>query len=93
MTEKSRDEKIGRIADLVVESENIVAFTGAGVSTESGVPDFRSPGGVWTKFDPREFTYQRFVNEIEVRRRAWQFFREIPWTKVQPNRAHYVRPG
>ncbi|OPL14209.1 MAG: hypothetical protein AVO39_09490 [delta proteobacterium MLS_D] len=90
MTEKSRDDKIGRIADLVVESENIVAFTGAGVSTESGVPDFRSPGGVWTKFDPREFTYQRFVNEIEVRRRAWQFFREIPWTKVQPNRAHYA---
>lgn len=85
-----KDGKIQQIADLIVQSNTIVAFTGAGVSTESGVPDFRSPGGVWTKFDPREFTFDRFVGEIEVRRKAWQFFRAIPWTTVEPNRAHYA---
>jgi len=82
--------EIKKIADLILESNTIVAFTGAGISTESGVPDFRSPGGVWSRFDPREFTFQRFINEVEVRRKTWQFFRAIPWTKVKPNRAHYA---
>ena len=40
------------LADLIAESERVVAFTGAGVSTESGLPDFRSPGGLWTRYDP-----------------------------------------
>ena len=50
-----------RLATWLTEARRAVAFTGAGVSTESGIPDFRSPGGVWARFDPREFTYQNFV--------------------------------
>ena len=84
------ERKAGEIADRILDARRIVVFTGAGISTESGIPDFRSPGGIWTKFDPREFTFQRFVGEIEVRRRAWQFFRAIPWSDVKPNRAHYA---
>ena len=52
---------IERLADLVGAASRIVAFTGAGVSTESGIPDFRSPGGVWDRFDPSEFTFQNFM--------------------------------
>ncbi|MHA1803250.1 MAG: SIR2 family NAD-dependent protein deacylase [Promethearchaeota archaeon] len=54
MTE--REQLIAKFADLILESKNIVALTGAGMSTESGIPDFRSPGtGLWTKVDPDEF--------------------------------------
>ncbi len=50
------DSKIEKFADLILNSHNIVALTGAGMSTESGIPDFRSPGtGLWTKVDPMEF--------------------------------------
>ena len=84
------ERKVKEIADLILKARTLVVFTGAGISTESGIPDFRSPGGVWTKYDPREFTFQKFIGDIEARRRAWQFFRAIPWTKVQPNRAHYA---
>jgi len=50
-----------------------VAFTGAGVSTESGIPDFRSPGGVWTKYDPEEFAFPRFVSSVDARRKYWRW--------------------
>lgn len=50
------EKKIEKFADLIVESENIVILTGAGMSTESGIPDFRSPGtGLWNKVDPNKF--------------------------------------
>lgn len=90
MQSEALEQKTKEIADFIIDARNIVVFTGAGISTESGIPDFRSPGGIWTKFDPREFTFQRFIGDVEVRRRAWQFFRAIPWTDVQPNRAHYA---
>ena len=47
--------KVDELRRMIGEADNIVAFTGAGISTESGIPDFRSPGGIWTKYKPIEF--------------------------------------
>jgi len=68
---------VSRLAALFAEARRPVAFTGAGVSTESGIPDFRSPGGVWARFDPSEFTYQNFVGSVEGRRRYWALGRVV----------------
>jgi NAD-dependent deacetylase len=68
---RARVSEISRLAALFAEARRPVAFTGAGVSTESGIPDFRSPGGVWARFDPGEFTYQNFIGGREGRRRYW----------------------
>ena len=76
------------LVDLLRESRSIVGFTGAGVSTESGIPDFRSPGGVWTRFDPRDFEFDRYVTDREVRVRSWQMRREFFATPFAPNAAH-----
>jgi NAD-dependent deacetylase len=84
------EEAASAIAELVVRSTRIVVFTGAGISTESGIPDFRSPGGVWTKYNPQDFTYQKFIASEETRRLSWQRFRDIQWTKVRPNAAHFA---
>lgn len=68
----------------------VVVFTGAGISTESGLADFRSPGGIWDRFNPAEFTIQKFTSSAESRRKFWQFYREN-WKVsrgVKPNRAH-----
>jgi NAD-dependent deacetylase len=63
------EELIKRAADLIFNSRKIVVFTGAGVSTESGIPDFRSPGGIWDKFEP--VYYQDFVESEEAREKYW----------------------
>ena len=63
--------KIEAAADIISQSEKLVVFTGAGISTESGIPDFRSPGGVWSKFDPNEYTYQKCLASEENRVKAW----------------------
>ena len=60
------------IVDLILSAEKIVIFTGAGVSTESGIPDFRSAGGIWSKYDPQDFTYQRFLASEPAREKYWQ---------------------
>jgi NAD-dependent protein deacetylase/lipoamidase len=64
-----------RLAEFFVAARRPVVFTGAGVSTESGIPDFRSPGGLWDRFDPSEFTYRNFIGSVEGRRRYWELGR------------------
>jgi NAD-dependent deacetylase len=73
---------------LIRDAERIVVFTGAGISTESGIPDFRSPGGIWTKNQPIYF--QDFVASEEMRREAWRrkFATEETFSKAEPNRGH-----
>ncbi len=76
------------LADLMRDSARIVAFTGAGISTESGIPDFRSPGGVWTRYDPREFTFDKYVGSAQVRANSWAMRKEFLGNSPQPNPAH-----
>ena len=83
-------DSTSRLKTLIGEATRIVAFTGAGISTESGIPDFRSPGGVWSKMQPIYF--QDFVAREEMRREAWTrvFNRTAGWTGAAPNAGHYA---
>ncbi|MGI5875328.1 MAG: SIR2 family NAD-dependent protein deacylase [Dethiobacteria bacterium] len=84
------EKNIEKVARLIGESSKIVVFTGAGVSTESGIPDFRSQGGIWDRFDPAEFTYQSFVASEENRKKRWKFYREMfkTFADTEPNATH-----
>jgi NAD-dependent deacetylase len=82
---------IEKFAGLIARSNKIIAFTGAGVSTESGIPDFRSPGGIWSRFDPDDFTLDRFLHNPESRKKHWKMFaEEAIITGARPNAAHYA---
>lgn len=76
------------LAALIDEATRIVIFTGAGISTESGIPDFRSPGGVWSKVKPIQF--QDFVASQEVRDESWRrrFTGDDTMGKALPNKGH-----
>jgi NAD-dependent deacetylase len=78
------------LSDLLRASQRILVFSGAGISTESGIPDFRSPGGVWSKMQPIYF--QDFVASEHLRREAWRrrFSNADGWVGAQPNRGHYA---
>jgi len=83
-------EETGRLAQLVVESSKVIAFTGAGISTESGIPDFRSPGGIWSRYDPEDFTIQKFLSGPEARKIIWKMAVEGGLlTQAEPNAAHF----
>jgi len=81
-------EPIERAAAALAEARRIVVLTGAGVSTDSGIPDFRSPTGLWTRYDPRKLAYPRYVRDPAVRRLAWQLRRELHLLDARPNEAH-----
>lgn len=79
-----------QVADLIYNAQTVVVFTGAGISTESGISDFRSPGGIWDRFDPRDFTFQKFMADPEGRKKMWQLHREGVIFSAQPNPAHHA---
>jgi NAD-dependent deacetylase len=84
-------EEIEQLAQLIRESQKIIVFTGAGISTESGIPDFRSPGGIWSRYDPEDFTIQKFLSNPAARKNIWKMSIEGGLlTEAEPNLAHYA---
>ena len=85
------DEKINQVVDMIAKAKKVVVFTGAGISTESGIPDFRGPGGLWTKYDPDDFTIDKFLGSHATRQKMWQRLREGGLMEdALPNAAHYA---
>jgi len=84
------DQLITKGAELIIEAGKILVFTGAGLSTESGIPDFRSPGGIWDKYDPSDFYYQKFISDERAREKYWQMSTEAYQLMkgAVPNLAH-----
>jgi NAD-dependent deacetylase len=83
-------DKIDAVADIIFQSKRIVVFTGAGISTESGIPDFRSPGGIWDRYDPNELTYQKFLTSQASREKYWER-QKLLWPIIaaaKPNAGH-----
>lgn len=98
LTDTALASDIAALRDLVARSRNVVAFTGAGISTECGVPDFRSPGSPWMRNKPIDFG--AFVSSEIARKEAWRrkFAMDDEFAGAQPGRghlalAHLVRTG
>jgi len=82
------NDLITKAADIIIASNRTIALTGAGVSVESGIPDFRSSQGLWAKFDPSEYaTISAFRSNPE---KIWTMLREMDElvSKAKPNKAH-----
>ena len=84
----AEDPGVAELRRMVEEAQRIVFFTGAGISTESGIPDFRSPGGIWTKMRPIDFS--DFMRSEEARRETWRrrFATDETMRSAEPNRGH-----
>jgi NAD-dependent deacetylase len=82
--------RLDEFAAKIRACSNLVFFTGAGISTESGVSDFRSPGGIWTRYQPVYFA--DFMTSEEARIRQWKMKKETHelYKKVKPNIGHYA---
>src|SRR5665811_2616016 len=79
---------VEQLGDMIAAASTILPFTGAGISTECGIPDFRSPGGLWTKNRPIPF--EAFMASREMRNEAWRrrFVMEESFAKAKPGRGH-----
>ncbi len=84
----TRSSQLERLRELLRGSRRAVVFTGAGISTESGIPDYRSPGGIWSRFRPIDF--DEFMTSEEARREYWQRKFDTYETVMQakPNSGH-----
>jgi NAD-dependent deacetylase len=81
-------EDFERLQQEIAAAKRIVAFTGAGISTESGIPDFRSPGGIWTKYQPIQF--EDFLASQEMRDESWRrrLAMDPQFSTARPGRGH-----
>jgi NAD-dependent deacetylase len=84
----SNQDNVHRLKEMIQNSRRAVVFTGAGISTESGIPDFRSPGGIWTKYKPIDF--RDFMESEEMRRESWRrkFASDAVMKAARPNKGH-----
>lgn len=90
--ERLNDALIELAAALIADARRIVVLSGAGISTRSGIPDFRGPRGLWT-LNPkaeRMSNIEHYINDPEVRRLAWQSRLESPAFHAEPNAAHHA---
>jgi len=80
--------EIDQLRSMVEASQRAVVFTGAGISTESGIPDFRSPGGIWTKYKPIDF--RDFIASEDMQRESWRrkFASDSVMKAAEPNKGH-----
>jgi NAD-dependent deacetylase len=87
------EDLVAKAAKTLIGAQNAVALTGAGISTESGIPDFRSPGGLWTRVDPAEFSIDRFLQNPS---RFWRMHLDLKASgdfdlaAAEPNPAHHA---
>lgn len=84
------DNIIEKGVALISNAQKILVFTGAGLSTESGIPDFRSPGGIWDRYDPSDFYYQKIISDEKCREQYWEMSTEyyLVMRDAVPNPAH-----
>ncbi len=84
----SLEQQLQDTAELMQQAKRIVALTGAGISTESGIPDFRSPGSIWQQQPP--VSYHDFISKPEARQQYWQTRRSLSGqvAAARPNAAH-----
>jgi len=84
------DSNIEKAAEIIKNSKHLTAFTGAGISVESGIPPFRGPSGLWAKYDPSILDLQYYLNNPE---RSWPVIKELFFDffgSAKPNAAHYA---
>lgn len=83
-----KDGQIAELRRMIEASRRAVVFTGAGISTDSGIPDYRSPGGIWTKYKPVDF--HDFMGSEEMRREYWRrkLATDTLVSQAEPNRGH-----
>ncbi len=88
MIAKDLRNGVEALGNMIAEASSIVPFTGAGISTECGIPDFRSPGGIWTKYRPINF--DEFVASSDARDESWRrrFAMEETFAAARPGRGH-----
>jgi len=90
MKAKAKEINPQELAGIIRRHPRVVALTGAGISVESGIPDFRSPGGLWERFDPMEYAHIQAFRRHPAK--VWQLLKEMDdtITRARPNPAHYA---